>query len=283
MKTKYIDLHAHTNYSDGFGITPRNLVSFSALNGIDILAKTDHDTIRGYSEALDEANKYGIILIPGVEISTPKYHLLALNFNPHDKRFIEFLEYSEALQTDVSKRRINILKETGIPITFDKVRNFFPDSRMGKYNVSITLSKDKECRDLLQKRHPDLSPRQIVDTYVGKGGIASDLKPDVGVEVTKAIFETHRAGGIIGIAHPPKDIETLTEMEILLQQGIDFMEVQPNLKSKYDYELFERFAKEKNLPISYGSDYHGPTMPREMLKRGENVLTESMAKLLNLN
>ena len=90
MKTKkYIDLHMHTRYSDG-ELTPKNLVSCMSARGMDIIAIADHDNYRAYFDAKTTAEKYGITLIPAAEITTPDYHLLALGFDPENKKFQKF-------------------------------------------------------------------------------------------------------------------------------------------------------------------------------------------------
>ena len=280
MGKKYIDLHIHTVYSDG-ELSPKQIIKFSARKGINIVAITDHDNLRGYSEAKEAANEYGIQLIPGVEITTPKYHLLGLNFNPEDKRLNQFIEYSRNIQEEVCRERVEILREQGIPITLEGLKRSAPLARLGKGNIKNYFASNKECRDYLRRKHQDLSPNEIFLYYLGRNGIASNLEPKAGVTPKEAIDAIHQAGGIIGIAHPPKDIERIEELELLVEQGIDFLEVQPNLKKDYPYEKFERFAEENNLPISFGSDYHGPTMnPRPMLEQGENILTEELRRLL---
>jgi 3',5'-nucleoside bisphosphate phosphatase len=279
-KSKYIDLHIHTTYSDG-QFTPEQVIEFSTLNGIDILAITDHDHLQGYLDAKEEAKKYGIRLIPGAEITTPDYHLLAFGFNPDDQHFSRFLEYSRELQKQSCEIKVQALRGAGIPITMKKIEREFPDSRLGKGNIRTIMQKDPACRRYLETKHPNLSPQEIYFHYLGKKGIASNLKPRLGVDPGEAINAVHAAGGIIGLAHPPKDIKHIQELEILVEQGIDFLEVQPNFKEEYPYHIFEKFAKEKGLPISYGSDYHGPTLNRPMLQRGENVLTTNLKALLN--
>ena len=279
METKYIDFHTHTRYSDG-KLNPKQIVEFSALNGIDILAITDHDHIQGYFDAKEIAKEYGIKLITGTEITTPKYHLLGLNFNPKDKGLVKFLEESRKLQRGNCETRIKILQNEGIPITMEKIEKEFPYSRLGKGNIKGILTKDQECREYLQKKHPELSPLEIFKHYLGKKGIASNIGR-VGMDNQEAINTIHKAGGIIGIAHPPKDIDKIKELEILVSQGIDFLEVQPNLKPKYNYKIYEDFANNIGLPLSFGSDYHGPTMDRPMFTQGENILTANLARLLN--
>jgi predicted metal-dependent phosphoesterase TrpH len=280
MERKYVDLHIHTRYSDG-EFNPKQILEFSALNGIDILAITDHDNLRGYFEARGTAEKYGITLIPGVEITTPKYHLLGLNFNPYDQNLNKFVEHSREIQAKLCKKRIEILNDAGIPIEFREFEADFPNTRIGKGNIKNYFTSNETCRTYLKRKHPDLSPNEIYLFYLGRKGIASNLEPKDGVDPKEAIDAIHQAGGIIGIAHPPKDIERMEELEILVEQGLDFLEVQPNLKATYPYQIYEDFARENGLPVSFGSDYHGPTMnARPMIGRGENILKKDLAKLL---
>jgi predicted metal-dependent phosphoesterase TrpH len=70
------DLHNHTTYSDGMGTVPAVLEA-ARRAGLDIIAITDHDTMAGARRARDLAPRYGIRVIPGVEISTSEGHLLA--------------------------------------------------------------------------------------------------------------------------------------------------------------------------------------------------------------
>ena len=67
---KKIDLHIHTNYSDG-SLTPFEVIDEAYKSKVEVISITDHDTIDAYSNDLIEyANKKGIKLIYGVEIST---------------------------------------------------------------------------------------------------------------------------------------------------------------------------------------------------------------------
>jgi predicted metal-dependent phosphoesterase TrpH len=74
------DLHIHTTYSDDSTVTPKALVEkLVAHNSIKVAAVTDHDTVSGLSETQKLAAAYpDILIIPGVEISTPEGDLLVL-------------------------------------------------------------------------------------------------------------------------------------------------------------------------------------------------------------
>lgn len=64
-----VDLHTHTNSSDGSD-TPAELVAAASAAGLTVLGLTDHDTIDAIAETAEECRRHGIAFIPGVEIST---------------------------------------------------------------------------------------------------------------------------------------------------------------------------------------------------------------------
>jgi predicted metal-dependent phosphoesterase TrpH len=73
------DLHLHTIYSyDGTASVPSVLERAKRI-GLDVIAITDHDEIRGALMAMDLASRYQIEVIPGIEVTTAEGDLLALN------------------------------------------------------------------------------------------------------------------------------------------------------------------------------------------------------------
>ena len=72
------DLHIHTVYSyDGTASVPAVLARAKEV-GLDVIAITDHDEIMGALNAFAMAPKYGVEVIPGIEITTAEGDLLAL-------------------------------------------------------------------------------------------------------------------------------------------------------------------------------------------------------------
>ena len=71
------DLHIHTAYSDGMG-TVSAVLEAASRTDLDVIAITDHDRVDGALEALEMAPRYGIKVVPGVEITTADGHLVAL-------------------------------------------------------------------------------------------------------------------------------------------------------------------------------------------------------------
>lgn len=275
-----MDFHTHTIYSDGIN-SPKGLVRTLKLSGIDIMAKTDHDTILGYLEAKKEADKWGLILIPGVEITEKDYHILGFNFNPKDKKFLSLLEKSKEFQKENTRQRIEILSAVGLPISIEKVEAYFPHSRLGTYNIFMTMLRDKECRKWVEKKHPDEAPKEIMSYYFTRGGIADEISDKINLEAEKIIEGIHDAGGLAILAHPAKDVKDLIELDKLRELGIDGIEIQPNFYEQYP--LYEEYAKKHNLLITYGSDYHGANFNRALLGRGMNKLSSELEERLALD
>ena len=283
-RTRYIDLHMHTDYSDGIGVDPMSNVVGCSLRGIDVMAISDHDHTAGYDAVKKKGVSYGVSILPASEITTPDYHLLALNFNPDDKELLTFLEDSRELQRDKVKIRIDRLKDQGVPINMGMVETMFPSSRLGKWNVFATMQR--YCLDYMEGDTPELGAYQRFKYYNDRDTIGE--LPDVGVSDEKAIDVVHEAGGLIGLAHPPRDVQRVSEIERLIELGIDFLEIQPNEVSKYgntsliNYELVAEIASKHDLPLSYGSDYHGATTGKLLLESGGiNVLSDHLRDVLN--
>jgi len=75
-----IDLHVHTLYSGDSNISPKMLIEQLNINPtVKAVAITDHDTIEGYKHVKKLAEAYeGLLVIPGVEVSTFEGHINVL-------------------------------------------------------------------------------------------------------------------------------------------------------------------------------------------------------------
>lgn len=85
------DLHGHTKYSaflSSITYSPEEAVIRAKEVGLAGIAITGHDTVKGLDEGLDAAVKHGIIVVPGIEITsrirskTP--HIVALGIAPDE-------------------------------------------------------------------------------------------------------------------------------------------------------------------------------------------------------
>jgi 3',5'-nucleoside bisphosphate phosphatase len=266
---KYVDLHMHTKYSDGTS-EPAELVKAARLLGLDSIAITDHDIMAGYPEALEEAKRWKMHLIPGVEISTKKYHILGLNVNPIAPILHDLLKEIREIQRRLCAGRIKNLQNLGIPITMEKLDLAFPESRLGRYNIYMAMLQDTDCIDYFAKNEPNLANEGIFQKYLGKGGLAKRVDGIEDAQPERVIEAIRIAGGTAIIAHPFKDVEDMAELDLLRTYGLAGLEIQPGFGNKN--VPFREYALRHGLKISYGSDYHGPAFDRKILRREENKI-----------
>ena len=121
-----IDLHIHSNYSDGV-LSVFQIIDEAVKNKAQIISITDHDSIKGYSKKLfDYAKEKNITLIPGVEIST-KYqgfgvHILGYNIDLNNEKLNNLLENSQKNRIDYLENVANKLRNFGYEINTHKLK-----------------------------------------------------------------------------------------------------------------------------------------------------------------
>ncbi|MDZ7548893.1 PHP domain-containing protein, partial [Clostridium perfringens] len=117
----------HSICSDG-RFTPRDIVKMAKDKNLDYVSLTDHDTLTGIDEALNEANKLGINFIPGIELSTEhngeSIHILGFfnkdtYNNPELNNILN--EFKEKRISRAYKIVDNLKKYHNIEIDIDKV------------------------------------------------------------------------------------------------------------------------------------------------------------------
>jgi len=188
-----IDLHSHTTASDGT-FSPKALVNLAKSEGIEAIAITDHDTIEGLPDALEEGKKNGIEVIPGVEISIDhqpgSMHVLGLFL---DIKSIMLNENLAVLQKSRSSRNPQIIKklnELGLPITMEEVQKISGGGQVGRPHIAAVLLKKGYVRSI----------QQAFDKYLKKGAVAYYDRRRLTRE--RAVDMIHDAGGLVILAHP---------------------------------------------------------------------------------
>ena len=259
-----IDLHTHTNCSDG-SMTPAELVRHAKKSGLSAIALTDHDTTDGIAEAIKTAEEVGLILIPGVEISTEaesQVHILGFGIDPEN----EVLKGSFAKQQ--RERQINFAKylvrfaELGFPMTREEVLAYAPSGYVGRAHYA---------RVMMDKGYVS-SVKEAFDRYLGIG-MPCYIKREV-MHPKEAIRCVHAAGGVAFFAHPHQtklpDDKLFALMKELKEAGLDGVE---GYYPEYSDEMGEKFrfwAKELGLMLSGGSDYHCQMKPHIEIGTGIN-------------
>jgi predicted metal-dependent phosphoesterase TrpH len=245
------DLHAHTTASDGL-LHPRELVRLAHRLRLAAVAITDHDTVDGVKEALDEGKKLGIEVVPGVEISTlwegREIHMLGYFINPDDPEFLHKLwELREvrAQRTEMMVRRLN---ELGIHITLEEVM------AKKKGNQSDLNVGRPHIAEVLIDKGVVHSMDEAFDRYLGKDGLAY-ITPER-IPPQEAIRLIQGCGGVAVMAHPG-----LAQMDELISElaeaGLDGLEVNHPDHPPEDKDKYAAIAERYGLISTAGSDFHG--------------------------
>ncbi len=257
---KRIDLHSHTNYSDG-GLTPQSLVDRASNFQIDVLAITDHDTVAG----LDIAQKYiqekniPLELIAGIEISTVwqgfEIHIVGLNIDPEHTALTHLISNQQAAR----EQRAVLIGEKLAKCGFTDI---YEDTKAIAGNGSITRAHFAKA--LYQQGHVS-TMQQAFDKYIGKKGAKSQrayVKPSW-CSIAEAVKVIHQAGGSAVMAHP---IRYDLSSKWLRRLIVDFTEacgdgleiVLPQMNPQQKQKMLD-FCHEYHLFASMGSDFHYPS------------------------
>ena len=145
-----IDLHIHTNKSDG-ELSPKEIIEEAKVLGVSAISITDHDTIDAYDEELfDYARKSGVELIPGVEISSKVekagVHILGFNFNWKDEEFKKELEKIRNFRHEYLYEVGKKLEELGYIVNVPKLDKI---KSVTKAHISLDIIENEKNREKL--------------------------------------------------------------------------------------------------------------------------------------
>ncbi|MFF9767293.1 PHP domain-containing protein [Streptomyces sp. NPDC053086] len=247
-----IDLHCHSTASDGTD-TPAELVRNAAAAGLDVVALTDHDTTRGYAEAI-AALPEGLTLVTGAELSCRvdgvSMHLLAYLFDPEEPALLAERELVRDDRVPRAKGMIAKLNALGVPVTWEQVDRIAAGGSVGRPHVATALVELGVV--------PTVSDA-FTEEWLADGGRAFVAKHET--DPFEAIRLVKAAGGVCVFAHPAaaKRGRTVPEPRIaeMAEAGLDGIEV-----DHMDHDLDARarlrgLAKESGLLVTGSSDYHG--------------------------
>ena len=249
----FIDLHIHSTASDGTDTPEEIIEKIAQHSGIKIFALTDHDTIAGI-EKLPATFPDTILFINGVEFSCKiadgaKCHILAYFFDAANEGFQQLLcKGNELRKIQLDTRLKYLSKKYNIIFSERDIAEICQSTIVGKPHI-VNFISDKFGLDK-EKLYKDLRK-----CYVG------DARQDAAT-VIKAIKES---GGISVWAHPLggegeallSNEEFKSRLNELCRLGIQGLECFYSRYTNEQEDFLVQSARENNLLISGGSDYHG--------------------------
>lgn len=269
---KLIDMHTHTNYSDG-DLSPQELIKLAIDKGIGTLAITDHNTIEGIKKVNknnDTIVASGIKIINGIELSAKT-----------DIGRMHILGYGIDLNNEALNKKLLEIKDNSI-------NSFLSIMEQIKRDYGIRFSYE-DIKTLVNANHnlgrPDLAKLCV------KYGYASTVQEAFDKYLIEAHNKTRqtskklpyqeclelitKSGGIPILAHP-KTLE-LSEKELLIllkemiSYGLKGIEVYHSSHSQEEMSYYLEIASKYDLLISGGSDFHGKTVKPDIeLGTGKN-------------
>jgi len=247
-------LHNHSTCSDGL-LSPTQLMELAARTGADAIALTDHDTTDGLQEAENAAQRAGIALIPGVEISVSwgdtTLHVVGLQVDPQAPTLRDGLRTISDGRIGRGERIAAALETLGFPGTFEGAYALAENKTM--------LSRVHFARHLVETGRVK-DTQAAFDKYLAKGKPA--YVPHRWAGLGEAVEWIRASGGVAVLAHPGRyNLKPMFRDEMLKDfraAGGEAIEVVTGSHRPEMYAVWQRLALEYGFLASRGADYHGP-------------------------
>ncbi len=264
---KFVDLHVHSNASDGT-FTPSEVVALAVEKGLAAIALTDHDTIDGLSEAQAAASGLPIEIIPGIELTCvyqgEEIHILGIYVDPADREFISETDALKEIRKKRNEEMIRRFQNAGISITLDEVMAGNPDT---------VITRAHFARVLLEKGYVK-NMDQAFKKYLDYSGPYCPRKDKITPEHAMKILTDCKASPVL--AHPYQyhlgDKKTEELVCYLKDLGLQGLEVYHSSNNQYESGKLRKLARKYDLFPTGGSDFHGSNKPDISLGAGRGGL-----------
>ncbi len=261
-----IDLHTHSNYSDGL-YEPEKVIENAVRDGLSAVALCDHDSIFGLEKARQKAHELHIDFIPGIELTVnvegdkdhaDEIHMLGLFIKPTP----HFEDIHNRVKNSKDTFSIELAeamrKYRELPVDIEEIRKMFHGA------ISMGAFGEYMLQKGLIEKFSDR--KRITKELIAEGRLAP--KPEFGISAEEAIETIHEAGGLAILAHPYRmrleDKTLFDRIKQYKEMGLDGLEcIYTNYKKEEDIKTnaqkAQKIADTLNLVVSGGSDYHKDT------------------------
>ena len=273
---KLIDLHTHTTCSDG-SMSPRELVRHAASKGLAAIAVTDHDSVSGVEDAIDEGKKVGVEIVPAIELSVQsetETHILGYDIDIHHPLLKKALDGVMDARHKRTVNTCNKLIALGFDISMDDAYAIAPSGLIGRAHFA---------RILMEKGYIS-SVKEGFEKWLGVGKPAYDGTQ--ALTAKEAVTLIKNIGGYAFVAHPHliriSDEKLRAFLTELKAYGLDGIEGYYNEYTPEMQEKFQSMAKELGLKISGGTDFHAKMKPHIEIGIGQGGMEIPYSVLENI-
>ena len=253
MEEKFVDLHVHTNFSDGT-FSPKEAVDYAKQVGLSAIAITDHDTVEGIPFAIEEGKKQNIEIIPGVELSTEpetgeksEMHILGYFVDWEDPGFKEALKRFRSARLERADKMTKKLEDIGIVLNEESRVKMAGDKAIGRLHFAKAIVESGFAKSI----------QEVFKKYLNVGKPA--YVPKFKLTPEDAIKLIRDAGGIAVWAHPYYVHYSNRDLiKDMVNAGLAGIEVWHSRHIPSTSRSFKQLASELHLIATGGSDCHGP-------------------------
>jgi predicted metal-dependent phosphoesterase TrpH len=245
-----IDLHLHTNASDG-RCSPREVIRLAAASGLSVVSVVDHDTFAAQAEVSEQASASGLRVVTGIEITGvwqgSDVHVLGYYLDPSNTVLAAFLERQLADRTRRAHAILDRLRALKVPVDFAQV--VVPVGSRTPH----AIGRPQVARALVRAGHV-VDTREAFDRYLAEGRPA--FVPRSGATPADVVRLIVAAGGVASLAHPG----LLGRDELipdLVAAGMRAIEAYHPDHSEDAVARYVAVARREGLAVTGGSDYHG--------------------------
>ena len=246
------DLHIHSKLSDG-SASLEDIVFYAKRSGLDFIAITDHDTLAGVSRAEILGRRYGVGIIPGVEISAR---------DPDNGRRVHLLCYLPQKPDRLAGLLERILEDrrrAGL-VMLDRVMRSFPitEEHVMRYaSASMSIYKVHIMQALLDLGYDTRIYGDLYHSLFDKDSPNSCYEQVAYPTVDEALDAVAEADGVAVLAHP-SIYRSMELLERLAPTGrLQGVEIDHPRNHPEDQPRMRKIAEENGLIVTGGTDFHG--------------------------
>lgn len=263
-----IDLHIHSNHSDGTFSVIEILKEAQRMN-LDVISITDHDSIKAYKELenIDVKKYYSGKIIVGAEMKSVfkdiPVEILGYNIDLKKAKQRKYIDSLETLYLNIQREYLKHLKEVGKTIGLKFNEDIYINENKMQYASDIfqtEIKKYPENIDILKKNNIKLEPNFYRAAQCNPNTVFYIKETDRFPKVKELIDEIHKTGGLAFLAHPYiYPLENTLEFveQIINETDLDGLECYYSYFTKEQTESLIKLCKTHNLYISGGTDFHG--------------------------
>ena len=255
-----VDLHVHTTASDG-SLSPAEAVRLASEKGLSAVAVTDHDTTAGVAEAVEAGERYGVEVVPGVELSVDYegegVHILGYFIDPAHPVLRELLDWVVAERDARNEAIAAAMRADGVPVTVESLRAGRPGAVVGRPHFAQALTEHGAAASI----------RDAFDRFLSRGMKYYCARRYIPMD--RAFEAIRAAGGKAVFAHPFQYKYTEPELVILtrtlVEKGLSGVECVYSGYTPEQVGYLKELSGFYGLCVTGGSDFHGAGKPEAEL------------------